>query len=100
MPAANQVSAARVTEREVVETQGFSGRMEAIDSVDIFSRVSGYITAINFKPGSQVRKANLLLIIDTRPHQAEADRAQAGAAAAGAKAELFWQHSGRALGRR
>jgi membrane fusion protein, multidrug efflux system len=88
MPAATQVSAARVTERDVLETQEFSGRMEAIDSVEIRSRVSGYITAINFKPGSQVRKGDLLFVIDTRPYQAEADRAEAGAAAAGAKADL------------
>lgn len=87
-PAATQISGARVVERNVFETQEFSGRMEAIDSVEIRSRVSGYITAVNFKPGSKVRKGDVLFVIDTRPYQAEADRAEATAAAARAKADL------------
>ncbi|WP_432377277.1 efflux RND transporter periplasmic adaptor subunit [Duganella sp. P38] len=82
------VSAAAVVEKTLVETQEFSGRLEAIDQVQIRPRVSGYITAINFKPGSQVKKGDVLFVIDQRPFQAEASRAEAAAHSARAKADL------------
>ena len=82
------VSAAVVVEKTIAETQEFSGRLEAIDRVEIRSRVSGFITAVNFKPGSEVKKGDVLFVIDPRPYQAEADRAQAAASSAKAKADL------------
>ncbi|MFL6675966.1 MAG: efflux RND transporter periplasmic adaptor subunit [Massilia sp.] len=82
------VSAATVVERAVAETQEFSGRLEAIEVVAIRPRVSGFITAVNFKPGSEVKKGDLLFQIDSRPYQAEAERAGAAANAAGARADL------------
>jgi len=82
------ISAAAVLEKQVAETQEFSGRLEAIEQVQIRPRVNGYITAINFKPGSVVKKGDVLFVIDPRPFQAEADRAEAAANSARAKAEL------------
>ncbi len=82
------VSAAAVVEKTITETQEFSGRLEAIDQVQIRPRVSGFITAINFKPGSQVKKGEVLFVIDQRPFQAEANRAEAAANSARAKADL------------
>lgn len=82
------VSAAVVVEKSITETQQFSGRLEAIEQVQIRSRVAGFITAINFKPGSQVKKGDVLFVIDPRPFQAEADRAEAAAGSARAKADL------------
>ena len=82
------VSAAIVVEKPVAETQEFSGRLEAVEVVEIRPRVSGYITAVNFKPGAEVKKGDVLFVIDPRPYQAEADRAAAAAAAARAKADL------------
>ncbi|MBV8635699.1 MAG: efflux RND transporter periplasmic adaptor subunit, partial [Burkholderiaceae bacterium] len=82
------VSAAVVLEKQVAETQEFSGRLEAIDRVEIRSRVGGFITAVNFKPGGEVKKGDVLFVIDQRPYQAEADRAEAAAAQARAKADL------------
>jgi multidrug efflux system membrane fusion protein len=73
------VSAAIVLEKPITETQEFSGRLEAIERVDIRPRVSGFITAVNFKPGSLVKKGDVLFVIDPRPYQAEADRAEAAA---------------------
>ena len=87
-PPAPPVSAAVVLEKPVLETQEFSGRLEAIEVVEIRPRVSGYITAVNFKPGAEVKKGDLLFVIDPRPYQAEADRAGAAAAAARARADL------------
>ncbi|KFI05945.1 efflux RND transporter periplasmic adaptor subunit [Massilia sp. BSC265] len=87
-PAAPPVSAAVVIEKPVAETQEFSGRLEAVETVEIRSRVSGYITAVNFKPGAEVKKGDVLFVIDPRPYQAEADRAGATANAARARADL------------
>lgn len=87
-PQAAPVSAAVVVEKPVAETQEFSGRLEAIDRVEIRPRVSGYITAVDFTPGAEVKKGQLLFVIDPRPYQAEADRAEAAAKAARAKSDL------------
>jgi len=87
-PSAPPVSAAVVIEKAVLETQEFSGRLEAIDVVEIRPRVSGFITAVNFKPGAEVKKGDVLFVIDPRPYQAEADRTRAAAAAARARADL------------
>ena len=82
------VSAAAVIEKQVAETQEFSGRLEAVERVEIRPRVSGFITAVNFKPGAEVKKGDVLFVIDARPYQAEADRAEAAARSARAKTEL------------
>src|SRR5471032_2348124 len=82
------ISAAVVVEKTITETQEFSGRLEAIEQVQIRPRVGGFITAINFKPGSEVKKGDVLFVIDPRPFQAEANRAEAAAASARAKADL------------
>jgi multidrug efflux system membrane fusion protein len=82
------VSAATVVEKAIAETQEFSGRLEAIDVVTIRPRVSGFITAVNFKPGSEVKKGDVLFEIDPRPFKAEAERAEAAASAARARADL------------
>jgi membrane fusion protein, multidrug efflux system len=82
------VSAAVVVQKSVAETQEFSGRIEAIDHVEIRPRVSGFITAVNFKAGSEVKKGDVLFVIDPRPFQAEASRAEAAAHSARAKADL------------
>ncbi|MET3133041.1 multidrug efflux system membrane fusion protein [Oxalobacteraceae bacterium GrIS 1.11] len=82
------ISAALVIDREIRETQEFSGRLEAVERVEIRSRVGGFITSINFKPGSEVKKGEVLFVIDPRPFQAEMSRAEAAAVSARAKAEL------------
>ena len=82
------ISAATVVEKTITETQEFSGRLEAIEQVQIRPRVGGFITAINFKPGSQIKKGDVLFVIDPRPYQAEANRAEAAAGSARAKADL------------
>jgi multidrug efflux system membrane fusion protein len=82
------VSAAVVVEKPIADTQEFSGRLEAVEHVEIRSRVSGFITAVNFKPGATVKKGEVLFVIDPRPFQAEAERAAAAAKSARAKADL------------
>lgn len=87
-PAGPPVTAATVIERSITETQEFSGRLEAVERVDIRARVGGFITAVNFKPGSLVKKGDVLFVIDTRPFQAEVSRAEAAASSARARADL------------
>ncbi len=82
------VTAAAVIERAVVETQEFSGRVEAVERVEIRPRVSGFIASVHFQPGAEVKKGDLLFVIDPRPYEAEASRAQAAAQAARARADL------------
>ena len=82
------VTAALVLERQVNETQEFSGRLEAVERVDIRARVGGFITAVHFEPGSLVKKGDVLFTIDARPFQAETNRAEAAAVSARAKADL------------
>jgi multidrug efflux system membrane fusion protein len=89
------VTAAVVLERQVTETQEFSGRLEAVERVDIRARASGFITAVNFEPGSLVKKGDVLFTIDARPFQAEADRAAAAAVSARAKSDLAKLELGR-----
>ncbi|MFB9240612.1 efflux RND transporter periplasmic adaptor subunit [Massilia antarctica] len=87
-PAGPPITAATVIERSVNETQEFSGRLEAVDRVDIRARVNGFITSMNFKPGSVVKKGDVLFVIDPRPYQAEANRAEAAVSSARARADL------------
>lgn len=87
-PANPPVSAALVVEKSITETHEFSGRLEAVEHVDIRARVGGYITAVNFKPGAMVRKGEALFAIDPRPYEAEMVRAEAAAGSARARADL------------
>src|SRR5579883_3349651 len=56
---------------EVTDYQDFTGRMDALKTVDIRPRVSGYITEAPFVEGDIVREGDLLFQIDPRPYQAE-----------------------------
>ncbi|HEV2904989.1 MAG TPA: efflux RND transporter periplasmic adaptor subunit [Pyrinomonadaceae bacterium] len=75
--AALPVNVVTVTEKEVNEWDEFTGRLEAVESVDIRPRVSGYVTEIHFEAGVIVKKGDLLYVIDPRPYQADLDRAVA-----------------------
>jgi RND family efflux transporter MFP subunit len=85
---APQVNVAKVIERKVNDWDEFTGRIQAIDSVEIRPRVSGYIERVAFKEGGSVKKGDLLFVIDPRPYRAELQRAQADAAGAKTRAEL------------
>jgi multidrug efflux system membrane fusion protein len=82
------VSVAAAIEREVVSTDEFPGRIEAVESVAVRARVSGYLQSVHFKPGSKVRRGDLLFVIDPRAFQAELDRAEATLANTRAQIEL------------
>src|SRR3981081_1923320 len=71
------VNVVTAIEKEVNEWDEFTGRLEAVESVEIRPRVSGYITEIHFEAGAILKKGDLLYVIDPRPYQADLDRAAA-----------------------
>ncbi len=85
VPPATPVSVATVASREVNAWDEFSGRLEAIQRVEVRSRVAGAVQAIHFKEGALVKAGELLVVIDPAPYQAEVDRASADVAAAEAR---------------
>jgi len=76
-PPAPEVSVAQVLEKRVKDWDEFTGRLQAVETVEIRPRVSGYIDKVAFTEGSLVKSGDLLFVIDPRPYQAEYDRAAA-----------------------
>lgn len=74
--------------KPIVDWDEYTGRFEAIDSVDVRPRVSGYIQSINFRDGQFARKGQLLFVIDPRPFQAVLAQAAADEARAKAAADV------------
>jgi RND family efflux transporter MFP subunit len=72
-----EVSVAPVIEKRVKDWDEFTGRLQAVETVEIRPRVSGYIDKVAFTEGSLVKRGALLFVIDPRPYQAEYDRAAA-----------------------
>jgi multidrug efflux system membrane fusion protein len=85
---ATPVSVAAVLEKPVTEWDDFSGRVDAIENVQIRPRVSGTIDAIHFQEGQLVKKGDLLFTIDPRPYQAQLASAEAALASAKTAVEL------------
>ena len=91
-----QVSVAAVIEKEVNEWDEFTGRLEAVERVEIRPRISGYIETINFQQGAEVKKGDLLFEIDPRPLQAELARAEAELTRANTRLDLAQRDLARA----
>ncbi|XGB22675.1 efflux RND transporter periplasmic adaptor subunit [Streptomyces sp. II-2-2-2] len=77
MPPPPSVSAAPVLVKQVSQWDDFSGRVEAVESVELRPRVSGYIDKVNYVEGQEVKKGDVLFTIDARSYRAELDRATA-----------------------
>lgn len=90
------VEAAAPLVRPVTEWDEFTGRLEAVERVDLRARVSGYLDAVHFRDGQLVRKGDLLFSIDPRPFQAELARAKAEVASAEAGLALAQRELSRA----
>ena len=87
-PAATPVSVALVEQRDVAIWDEFSGRLEAIERVEIRSRVAGAVQAVHFREGALVKQNDLLVTIDPAPYAAEVERAEAQVASAQARVQL------------
>jgi RND family efflux transporter MFP subunit len=86
-PPPPKVTVSQPISREVVEWEEYTGRLDAVESVEIRARVSGYLQSIHFKNGAIVKQGDLLFVIDPRPYQAELERAKAEVALANARLE-------------
>jgi multidrug efflux pump subunit AcrA (membrane-fusion protein) len=71
------IEVAKVVEKNVADWDEYTGRLQAIDYVDIRPRIAGSIDRVAFKEGQVVKRGDLLFEIDPRPYQAEADRTHA-----------------------
>lgn len=81
-PAPSQVKPAEVfvafpTEEVVTESEDFTGRTMAVNTVEIRARVTGYLEKVHFQDGADVKAGDLLAEVDPRSYKAEADRARA-----------------------
>jgi len=84
-PPATPVSVAQVVSQDVAAWNEFSGRLEAVERVDVRARVSGAVQQLHFREGSLVKAGDLLVTIDPAPYQAEVARFEAQVAAAQAR---------------
>lgn len=76
-PPPPQVDVAQVVSRQVTEFDEFTGRFEAVERVEVRPRVSGYIASVSFAEGREVRKGDVLFVIDPRPYEADYKHAKA-----------------------
>ncbi len=90
------VTVAKPIERKVVDQDEYVGRFLAVDTVEIRSRVSGYLSEIHFTDGQMVKKGDLLFVIDHRPFQIVLDQMRANLAQA--RANLAFTESDLARG--
>ncbi|HHT0199513.1 TPA: efflux RND transporter periplasmic adaptor subunit [Klebsiella oxytoca] len=87
-PQAPVVSAADVVVKSISQWDSFNGRIEAVESVQLRPRVSGYIDKVNYVDGQEVKKGEVLFTIDDRTYRAVLEQAQATLARAKTQASL------------
>lgn len=91
------VTVARPVQRTVIDQDEYVGRFVAVDSVEVRSRVSGYLSEIHFTDGQTVKKGDLLFVIDHRPFQIALDQMRANLAQA--RANLAYTEADLARGK-
>jgi membrane fusion protein, multidrug efflux system len=76
-PPPPKVKVVQPVAREITEWDEFTARLDAVDSVEVRPRVSGYLQSIHFQDGAIVQKGDLLFLIDPRPYEAALHRTEA-----------------------
>jgi len=95
-PPPPEVSVAAVVAKPVRQWDDFTGRIAAVEMVDLRARVSGYVQRVAYEEGQEVKKGDLLFVIDPRPYRAVLDRALADLDRARAEARLAQAQDARA----
>jgi multidrug efflux system membrane fusion protein len=72
-----ELTVSQPVSRRVIEWDEYTGRFDAVEAVEIRARVSGYLTAVKFTDGEEVKAGELLFTIDPRPYERALDQAQA-----------------------
>lgn len=88
VPQAPAVSVADVVVKPVSQWDSFNGRIEAVESVQLRPRVSGYIDKVNYTDVQEVKKGEVLFTIDDRTYRAALEQAQAALMRAKTQASL------------
>ncbi|NQS85063.1 efflux RND transporter periplasmic adaptor subunit [Pantoea allii] len=94
-PPPPEVSVADVLVKPVSQWDSFNGRVEAVESVQLRPRVSGYIDSVNYHEGDEVKKGQVLFTIDDRSYRAALEQAKATLARARSQASLTRSESAR-----
>ena len=87
-PGPAPVSVAPAVQRQLSDSEEFSGRLEAADYVELRPRVGGVIDKVHFTDGALVSRGQLLFTIDPRPFAAEVARLESQLASARSRSEL------------
>ena len=87
-PPPPDVSVATVLTKDVAQWDEFTGRVAAVETVELRPRVSGYVQQVAYKEGDDVHKGDLMIEIDPRPYQAALDQALANLERAKAEQSL------------
>ena len=80
--AAPAVSVVKVEQRDITPSTSFTGRIEAIDKVDLRARVDGFLEQRLFTEGQDVKAGDLLFVIEKAPYQADIENVDAAIARA------------------
>ncbi|MBU8977113.1 efflux RND transporter periplasmic adaptor subunit [Lysobacter sp. MMG2] len=96
MPPPPEVSVAQVLNKDVSRWDEFTGRVTAIETVELRPRVSGYVHQVAYKEGQEVKKGDVLFVIDPRPYKARLSQAEADVERARAEARLAQMQDKRA----
>jgi multidrug efflux system membrane fusion protein len=91
-----EVATAVVISKPITDWDEYTGRFQAVDSVEVRPRASGYIDEVKFREGQTVKKNDVLFVIDQRPYQADYERARAGLELARSQFELAKLEAARA----
>lgn len=81
------VSVSKPVQREIIEWDEYTGRFDAVQTVEIRARISGYLNEVRFKDGQAVKQGDLLFAIDPRPFERALEQAKAELFAATTKVE-------------
>ena len=86
-PPAPVVSVSKPAQRSIVEWDEYTGRFDAVQTVEMRARISGYLNEVRFKDGQLVKQGDLLFAIDPRPFERALEQAKAELFAATTKVE-------------
>ena len=95
-PPAPQVTVAPVISKEITQWDEFTGRVTAVETVQLTPRVGGYIEKVSYREGQEVNQGDVLFLIDARSYRAESERADAELARARSRVDLATSELSRA----
>lgn len=90
------VTTAHPARQKILEWDEYTGRLDAVKSVNLYCQVTGYLKKVNFKDGTEVQEGQVLFEIDARPFEAVRDQALAQEERAKVQLDLATSEFGRA----